>query len=1504
MRLRLTIIRHGLPATRILWTVASSAATTTTTARGVPASAVASTRVPNVAYGDEGCTIAQLLEDVNEVVPLETAISGGASTLGESDELGGQWGLEDYVVEVDGFECLHFMHVDGLLRDGDEVVIRSLGLGDLRARRLSGRLQVSTDGRRLIDGVPFGRHFLQRSYSSRPPIRIPPRKRRKTMVSSGWTGNLQNEEAGSDIFQRTASAPYDKQVALYDEEASVLPSEQGTVIRHPLNLFEDAGDSESDMDYSEGAAEDLAEELEQLRDEAEDAVSTGNITTHESGRKSRIAHRDPLPTSSPARPSLVSTPRTAIGRGTEIEATPKSSKSVRFEADKHIPSSQVSEHEDALDSDEQSTSDSESAVSSSDDDSSETSSDEDLVSHESESKFELESVSDGETSDDDSSTSEEEESESEPEVRKIKKPIDVFTPPGQGSSKTRNSNRRKKLRLRLQKLKSLGELPPEADFDDLRTWEAKHGKRPLTEVKDLEDLRESRVKEQTEIEAKRQLLLRVIASGGIDVDGCSEKENIPPRYTNGKQTENEVLKSVGDVETAPTFSKVSTEESAVETKAADADETASPSGIKRRKLDVSSTKRLLFGSLGVRTPKSKKDEEALRIKLEGSRNKYLTKAAETTAADTTETAVEDEIEDENWEKKIILSATECIFNDIKLATPPFPFYQRWDPDASYEIRQRRKNNKRNKKRKQRDWQDEAETGWYDGVTEDADEGGITLNYEDAPSAAQNEMQESTVNADEAEDLPTISGDPESLPSLTEDEATTGAIIAFKQLDMSKATNWQPQVSEYRVAKVIEVLDNGSLNVTLAKRDRETQQAVAVDENGVRTYSGFEMPEHEDEGVEDDNGFRNLSFQDLLEPKLLRSTSPQEKQGELVNGNHDESSLRDNNLPPSLPLPVSARGNDAEESVEADADSLPVAAAATATVSSETRLDISHMIRAPRRDSENAGSQDLGSSSNSSSSEDEYEFSSSPPEPGVEMQHGSAHNDTAKERDAMNLDERNGSMEDSGSQLNIDDGGDIDMGGGDDLHDNASTHDDGDSDGDSSDDGISLPWKNGELSMSTDESGLIETGSVEGHAASSHNGNSTAAVDGALENTTPVPRESTKNEAGPAQDVESQKEEGKGKGKGKEKEQAEDTSLSTTLRDGESHLQDSFITASAENETQSVLSDYSDAISTVPNPFYERDRIAMQAEERNADERPRDINQGDGPSSLPMHNSARNKPAESVSRHTQSIENGQIDDFNPGWLDQGDDHNVNDNANDSSDPEFPSIEVLWASTAPSREPFPPIKTEGDKPSVSGGDKNNHKTSSLPPSQSVAGRSSSPPFEPVTTTSTNNKSPATAKKRSRLIAFSYKKGQHQGENEQRRRKSSSSIPSLEVGSEQRPSSSNNQNYESHFPEHEDDNHLEQQLEEEEEEEEEEDDQPRNNPTPVMIDLTLSSPLVSPVDTGSDEDFARSQGLPRGPGWVRKNVPSTQRQTRSSTGGGILLSSSPPRPLQRRRRGRQTR
>ena len=85
MRLQLTVQRHRLPPVKVLYHVGLTRLTST--AAG-----------PNL-------TISQFLEQVNEVVPLES----------------GCWGLEDYAVEVRGFECLHFSELSQVLKEDDEV---------------------------------------------------------------------------------------------------------------------------------------------------------------------------------------------------------------------------------------------------------------------------------------------------------------------------------------------------------------------------------------------------------------------------------------------------------------------------------------------------------------------------------------------------------------------------------------------------------------------------------------------------------------------------------------------------------------------------------------------------------------------------------------------------------------------------------------------------------------------------------------------------------------------------------------------------------------------------------------------------------------------------------------------------------------------------------------------------------------------------------------------------------------------------------------------------------------------------------------------------------------------------------------------------------------------------------------------------------------------------------------------------------------------------------------
>lgn len=86
MRLQLTVQRHNLPPVHVLWTAHHVV------------------RPPYAAAGTS-ITISQFLEQVNEIIPLE------------SDD----WGLEDYAVEVHGYECLHFSELGQMFEKDDEV---------------------------------------------------------------------------------------------------------------------------------------------------------------------------------------------------------------------------------------------------------------------------------------------------------------------------------------------------------------------------------------------------------------------------------------------------------------------------------------------------------------------------------------------------------------------------------------------------------------------------------------------------------------------------------------------------------------------------------------------------------------------------------------------------------------------------------------------------------------------------------------------------------------------------------------------------------------------------------------------------------------------------------------------------------------------------------------------------------------------------------------------------------------------------------------------------------------------------------------------------------------------------------------------------------------------------------------------------------------------------------------------------------------------------------------
>ncbi|KAJ5979922.1 hypothetical protein N7481_007220 [Penicillium waksmanii] len=905
MRLHLVISRHGLPITRILWT-------TTTSPGSGPASvgngngyaqqrsgAIASTRTPHLALagggggssGIGGYTVAQLLEDVNDVVPLETE----PSMFDLDPEFSGTWGLEDYVVEVDGSECLHFMEIGGLLRDGDEVVIRSLELADLRARRLCGRHQITPEGRHLIDGVPFGSPFSKRSTATRPTITIPPRKKRRT-VFSGWEGvpgYANEEEMNADEEGDGEWLPPN---AGFGKELSILPadpevSEMGTVIRHPIDHGRDHSVDEEDSDADADADEDISEpeeaelesELKALKADFDEPASQFiDIRNHGQlanpaipgtgpALRSSLVDKRPSSADSLRRGSVAGASSLSSKRSRVDELSPRNSKAVRFsqggESEHPLSPSQIEKGAaESSESEAESThSSSKKSSVASDSDSSDSDSSDEKMSDASSDSSDSSSDSSSDESSDDSSDSEGEED------KVSQKKAHVMAPPGKGSIRTKKSNARFKLRRRLSKLKELGLLPAEADFAALRSvteanggWHFDESSMISTPTSKEEPAKpklskaEKKEQEQAEFEARRQKLLRDLSSGGVAVDETSEKENVPPATTNEASPEDE-------------------------------NERPEEQSSRRRTLDIGSSRRLLFGSLGVRTPKSKEDEESTRQKLaaQASAVNSRRKSSQKGPPKPEETAVDDDDDDDeeiDWESKLDISATECIYTDINLTAPPFPFKNRWDKEADQILRERMGWGKK-RKRKQRiqvyneyygDEEYDEEGYAYEEGYNDYDESNMELNYEeepahDADADAENwneheHENQQTVTAADVDDLPIFPTDPSTIADLLEDETKPGSIIAFRQLDMSKATNWQPRMSEYRVAEVHEVLDGGILKVRLALRDRRPTVDAAGEDDGPRLYDGFETPGMDED---EDDGYRDLAFAELSEPKLLR-----------------------------------------------------------------------------------------------------------------------------------------------------------------------------------------------------------------------------------------------------------------------------------------------------------------------------------------------------------------------------------------------------------------------------------------------------------------------------------------------------------------------------------------------------------------------------------------------------------------------------------------------------------
>lgn len=507
--------------------------------------------------------------------------------------------------------------------------------------------------------------------------------------------------------------------------------------------------------------------------------------------------------------------------------------------------------------------------------------------------------------------------------------VTIDVPPGKGAQRTKTRNQRRKESKRLAYLKGQGLLPVDATRADyLKFVQDDNNMEKIEDLMVAKPSLNEDVGPGSEFQAKKQALLDSIISGGIDLTRAQDTAVKKPEVsrTDGQPPAGNDAMEIGGLgspsnrhdeamDDAPTDgehvqAQTATRSPFTELQRKSEESPPSMSEPRRSRLDLSSTKRMLFGSLGLRTPKTKEDETKMREQLmknsKPMRNPRLEKEDEP-GLDVEAASVDD-----SWKDKIDLKAVECCHHGIELSTPPFPFVQRWDPQqqGGYSYGNTKKRKQKKRKRNDNSYYQEssyqssqskiARHGEFDTPSHASLQNDTIMNngiesgdleqealhdesFQDSLRVSeqlQRETQERTlVEAEDAPDLPYLPKDPATCQVLTRGAATTGTVIAFKQFEMSANTNWQPRVSDYRTAIITEVLDEGSLQIELAKRDQLGKESQYDDLTGERIYGKFEMPGYDEEDEHIDNGQITIPFEELIDPVIVPNAAEHQVKSE-------------------------------------------------------------------------------------------------------------------------------------------------------------------------------------------------------------------------------------------------------------------------------------------------------------------------------------------------------------------------------------------------------------------------------------------------------------------------------------------------------------------------------------------------------------------------------------------------------------------------------------------------
>lgn len=825
MRLRLRIERNALPPTQAVWPIK-----------------------------DTKSTIAQLLQSVNDVFPLE------ADT----------WGLEDYTVSVDGYECLHWYELRAACKDEDEVVIKPLQYVDVRSRTFTGRDQIAPDGRHLMDGVPFGKPQLKAPV--RPEIRIPPRKKRKLNALQDQH-EIEPDEKGAPLMLTENGEKMDDEDDDEDDDGDFEADDSAS--------SSDGGEDSSSEDSSDSDSA-SGSESDSEDDETWEGVSTSDPATpsRKTGSSSRSA-------SAAKNVSAKSSPDKKFKGETELDRIQRELSEMEA-ADAREEGRKQSRDDKKRKWEQGSTTKPNTTQASN--------------------KKSKHSTDDGQSFN--------------AELSSAERTPTIVGKPFSGKPETKKRNDRRRDTNRLKHLIRAGALPEDATLasvrnrddtnnENLAAGQTSSAVKSRTSDGSGEEVGRSGarkaidVENNNEFELNRRKLISDIATGGVDVTIQPTKKRKKERKSDPLPVIQSSLRLEVDDEppseeetswisasTLPARLNSPDHNRITDTVPDDTPGMPAPSTTSRSRLNLDASKRLVFGSLGVRTPKTQEEKDRLQKKLadRATRSVQLPATEEGEVSGTTQAdaapadaapAAEAQIifnengdDNDDWRFKINLTAVECCDENVILSMPPFPFHQRWDPQykkkkAKNRVDRTYMEGSGQKRKRGRQSQDYVET--YDKYNINGE--GDGLDYDEADEEDEDEYWEdgallngdSEYAEDESEEdddrFPPLPKDINHLRILEAGDANHGDFIAFAELACDETTSWQPKEIT-RLAQILATSVDGSCWMQL--RPQDTKQKV-FDEEGNRVYSKFEMPEDADE---EDDGTRTLPWKDMGTVRLV------------------------------------------------------------------------------------------------------------------------------------------------------------------------------------------------------------------------------------------------------------------------------------------------------------------------------------------------------------------------------------------------------------------------------------------------------------------------------------------------------------------------------------------------------------------------------------------------------------------------------------------------------------